>query len=159
MRFQTGRQYDLVLFGATGYTGKLCAEHIAKNLPTNLTWAISGRSAAKLSACVEELKPFNSDRSDPGKLPLQRRDESDLTKRTGIEICALTATDLDSLAKKTKILINTVGPYHRYSSPVVEACAKHGTHYLDVLVLIALLFSILAKKKFAGLASPHGFSR
>ena len=44
----------------------------------------------------------------------------------------LVPADLDNLVKKTRVLINTVGPYHLYSSPVVEACAKNGTHYLDV---------------------------
>lgn len=51
------------------------------------------------------------------------------------EVCALNLEELESLARKTRLLINTVGPYHLYSSPVVEACAKIGTHYLDVLVL------------------------
>lgn len=135
MGSQPVRQYELVLFGATGYTGNMCAEHITINLPTNLKWAVSGRSAAKLSAFVEELKSFNSDRLQPGTPFLQLVYEPDLIRRTAIEVCALSSTDLDSLAKKTKLLINTVGPYHRYSSPVVEACAKNGTHYLDVLVL------------------------
>lgn len=50
----------------------------------------------------------------------------------GIEIASLDPGDLNTLAKRTRVLINTVGPYHLYSSPVVEACAKNGTHYLDV---------------------------
>lgn len=52
--------------------------------------------------------------------------------RSGIETAALTTEDLNRLARKTRLLINTVGPYHLYSTPVVEACAKNGTHYLDV---------------------------
>lgn len=50
----------------------------------------------------------------------------------GIEVSTLDPQDLDALTSKTKILINTVGPYYLYSTPVVEACAKNGTHYLDV---------------------------
>ena len=50
----------------------------------------------------------------------------------GIEIAALNDKDLDALARKTKVLINTVGPYYLYSSPVIKACASNGTHYLDV---------------------------
>ncbi len=50
----------------------------------------------------------------------------------GIEVASLDPEDLRALAKKTRLLINTVGPYHLYSSPVVEECAKAGTHYLDV---------------------------
>lgn len=50
----------------------------------------------------------------------------------GIEVSTLDPQDLDALTSKTKVLINTVGPYYLYSTPVVEACAKNGTHYLDV---------------------------
>lgn len=60
------RQYDIVVFGATGYTGKLTAEHIAANLPTDLKWAIAGRSTAKLEAVAAELKALNPDRVQPG---------------------------------------------------------------------------------------------
>ncbi|KAA6413668.1 MAG: Saccharopine dehydrogenase Homospermidine synthase [Lasallia pustulata] len=109
------REYELVLFGATGYTGKLCAEHIITHLPTDLRWAVAGRSASKLSAVLEELRHLNPNRLQPG-----------------IETAALTTEDLTSLARKTRLLINTVGPYYLYSTPVVEACAKNGTHYLDV---------------------------
>jgi len=48
-----------------------------------------------------------------------------------IEICELKADDLDALAKKTKLLLTTIGPFMYYGEPVVEACAKNGTHYLD----------------------------
>ena len=50
----------------------------------------------------------------------------------GVEVAGVVPAELDALVKKTKVLINTVGPYHLYSTPVVEACAKNGTHYLDV---------------------------
>lgn len=64
------REYDLILFGATGYTGKLCAEHIALKLPTNLRWAIGGRSGSRLSALAAELKSLNPDRLQPGTFGL-----------------------------------------------------------------------------------------
>lgn len=60
------KQYELVLFGATGYTGRLCAEHITTHLPTDLRWAVAGRSASKLSALVQEIKSLNPDRLQPG---------------------------------------------------------------------------------------------
>lgn len=63
----TLREYDIVLFGATGYTGKLCAEYITRKLPTNLKWAIAGRSGSKLSAVVDKLKSYNPDRLQPGQ--------------------------------------------------------------------------------------------
>lgn len=66
MALPKSREYDLVLFGATGYTGKLCAEHIALKLPTTLKWAIAGRSSAKLAAIADELRSMNPDRLQPG---------------------------------------------------------------------------------------------
>jgi short subunit dehydrogenase-like uncharacterized protein len=61
------RQYDIVVFGATGYTGKRTAEHIAKSLPTDLRWALAGRSASKLEDIAAECKSLNPDRVQPGK--------------------------------------------------------------------------------------------
>lgn len=109
------RQYELILFGATGYTGKLCAEYIAKNLPTDLKWAVAGRSSSKLSSLTSQLRSYHQDRAEPK-----------------IEVATLSREDLDILTRSTTLLINTIGPYHLYSSPVVEACARNGTHYLDV---------------------------
>ena len=61
------REYELVLLGATGYTGKLCAEHITHHLPTDLKWAIAGRSSSKLSSLLQSLISSNPDRQAPGK--------------------------------------------------------------------------------------------
>jgi short subunit dehydrogenase-like uncharacterized protein len=61
------RQYDLIVFGATGYTGKLTAEHVTKSLPTDLRWALAGRTASKLEAVAAEIKTINPDRVQPGK--------------------------------------------------------------------------------------------
>jgi len=112
---QNDRQYEAIVFGATGYTGKYTAEHITTGLPTDFKWAIAGRSEGKLTALANELKSLNPDRPPPG-----------------IEIAQLQKADLVQLAKKTKVLITTVGPYHKYGTAVVEACAETGTHYLDV---------------------------
>ncbi|KAJ5405026.1 hypothetical protein N7465_006310 [Penicillium sp. CMV-2018d] len=111
----SNRQYDLVLLGPTGYTGRFCAEHIVQNLPTDLTWAIAGRSAQKMEPIAQELKALNPDRVDPDVLVVQ-----------------LNSSELNELAQKTRLVINCVGPYHLYSTPVVEACAINGTHYVDV---------------------------
>jgi short subunit dehydrogenase-like uncharacterized protein len=64
---QDGREYELILLGATGYTGKLCAEWISINLPTDLKWAIAGRNAKKLQAVVDELMEMSPNRKSPGK--------------------------------------------------------------------------------------------
>lgn len=64
------RQYDIVVFGATGYTGKLTAEQVTTHLPTDLNWALAGRSASKLEAVAAECKILNPDRIQPGKRSL-----------------------------------------------------------------------------------------
>lgn len=63
----TSRQYDVIVFGASGYTGKLTAEHITTHLPSDLRWALAGRSASKLEAVAAECKGLNPDRTQPGK--------------------------------------------------------------------------------------------
>lgn len=60
------KAFDFVLLGPTGYTGKLCAEHIVQHLPTDLKWALAGRSAGKLEAVAKELRALNPDRIQPG---------------------------------------------------------------------------------------------
>ena len=60
------RQYDIVVLGATGYTGRHAVEHICGHLPTNLRWAVAGRSANKLLALVEQLQRAQPDRQHPG---------------------------------------------------------------------------------------------
>ncbi len=62
----SARQFDLVLLGATGYTGSLTAEHIAKSFPINLKWAIAGRSSKSLEDLLERLKVVNPERVSPG---------------------------------------------------------------------------------------------
>ncbi|ORY69591.1 Saccharopine dehydrogenase-domain-containing protein [Pseudomassariella vexata] len=109
-----GRQYDVVVFGATGYTGLMTAEHISSQFPTDTKWAVAGRSEEKLKKVVSECKALNPDRVQPE-----------------IEICNLNDADLLALAKKTFVLITTVGPYACYGEHAFKACAEAGTHYLD----------------------------
>ncbi|KAI1419019.1 hypothetical protein F5Y12DRAFT_789422 [Xylaria sp. FL1777] len=108
------RQYDVVIYGATGYTGLITAEFIASNFPTNAKWAVAGRSAQKLQDVVTTCQGLNPDRKPPQ-----------------VEVCGLNGPDLAALAKKTFVLIATVGPYCKYGEQVFKACAEAGTHYLD----------------------------
>lgn len=67
MGIQTSeRQYQLILWGATGYTGKLTSEYISKNLPLDLKWAVAGRNQNKLKELVEHLTSLNPSRPPPG---------------------------------------------------------------------------------------------
>lgn len=125
---QSGREYECIVFGATGYTGKYTCEHITTSLPTDFKWAVSGRNEQKLQAIIDELKPLHADRLQPT-----------------VEVARLEKADLVALAKKTKVLITTVGPYHKYGSVVVEACAETGTHYLDVTGEVPWVYDMIGK--------------
>lgn len=67
----TDKDFDLVLLGPTGYTGRLCAEHIVQHLPTDLKWALAGRSYEKVEKVAKDIKQLNPDRADPRNYPLQ----------------------------------------------------------------------------------------
>ncbi len=126
-----------MLLGASGYTGRFTAEHITKHLPTDLKWAIAGRSSEKLTALAAQLKDINADRLQPGKpfmiLFIYAKNYIFLSNyRLGIEVAELTHDDLHSLAAKAKVMVNMIGPYALYGEPVIDACVSNGTHYLDV---------------------------
>ncbi len=110
------RAYDIVVFGATGFTGELTAEYLARNAPSGTRWALAGRNQAKLEAVrqrLTELEPACAE------LPLLRADVTD-------------ERSVRDVAEATRVVITTVGPYIRYGEPLVAACAKAGTDYVDL---------------------------
>lgn len=110
------RPYDIVLLGATGFAGRLTAEHLARNAPPGCRWAIAGRSRRKLAAVRDELAEINPDCAG---LPLLLTDVAQ-------------PGPLRALAGMTRVLVTTVGPYVQYGDGVVAACADAGTDYLDL---------------------------
>jgi short subunit dehydrogenase-like uncharacterized protein len=108
------RELGIVIYGATGYTGKLVAEYMNRQYGVNgdVSWAIAGRSLAKLEAVREELG-IGAD------LPLVLADASD-------------PASLTSMAERAKVVLTTVGPYQLYGSELVAACALAGTDYVDL---------------------------
>eukprot|EP00743_Colponemidia_sp_Colp-15_P003523 GILK01003801.1.p1 GENE.GILK01003801.1~~GILK01003801.1.p1 ORF type:complete len:424 (+),score=78.99 GILK01003801.1:109-1380(+) len=111
------RQFDVVVWGATGFTGHLVAKYLA-NAPgaRNLKWAIAGRNESRLNAIKEELVGINSECSKVGIL---------LGDSSSQE-------SLDAIAKQTKVIICMTGPYALYAPGVVDACVRFGTDYLDL---------------------------
>ncbi len=104
------RDYDVVLLGATGFTGALTAEYLSRQAPDETRWALAGRNRAKLEGVGATL----------GKdVPLLHADVND-------------PESLRKLAESTKVVITTVGPYINYGEPVVSACAAAGTDYVDL---------------------------
>ncbi|MFJ8578431.1 saccharopine dehydrogenase family protein [Micromonospora sp. NPDC093277] len=110
------RPYDLVLLGATGFTGGLTAEYLARHAPDGLRWALAGRNPGKLAGVRDELT-----RIDPtlAELPLLTADVTD-------------PASLRAVAERARVVATTVGPYIQHGEPVVAACAAAGTDYVDI---------------------------
>jgi short subunit dehydrogenase-like uncharacterized protein len=103
------KSYDIIIWGASGFTGRLVIDYIHQNQSkSNLTWAVAGRNESKLKEILGERE-----------VPILIADSHD--KESLVE-----------LVKQTKVILTTVGPYARYGSELVEACAENGTHYCDL---------------------------
>ena len=104
------RDFDIVLFGATGFTGGLTADYLAAHAPEGLRWAIAGRSAEKLARVADRLGG-------------------------GVETLVADATDaaaLSDVAQRTRVVATTIGPYLQHGEALVAACAEAGTDYVDL---------------------------
>ncbi len=112
-----GRRYDLVLFGATGFTGGLTARYLAANGPKGLRWALAGRNRGKLEAVRSGLEDVLSLRVSVPAL---------------IEADAADAEAMAKVAESAKVVATTVGPYALYGEPLVAACAAAGSDYVDL---------------------------
>ena len=110
------RDLDIVVLGATGFTGALTAEYLAEHAPAGLRWALAGRNRSKLEAVRDKLAALDPALAD---LELIEADSGD-------------RTSLDALAARTKVVISTVGPFVQYGEPLVAACAEAGTDYVDI---------------------------
>lgn len=107
-------EFDLIVYGASGYTGRLVAEYLVRayGAAGEVKWAMAGRDAAKLAE-VRDLV------GAPAALPLVIADAHD-------------PAALEAMANRTKVVISTTGPYQLYGSDLVAACAKTGTDYVDL---------------------------
>ncbi|MGI8677168.1 MAG: saccharopine dehydrogenase family protein [Jatrophihabitans sp.] len=115
-RRSTTRPYDIVVFGATGFAGKLTAEYLARHAPPKLRWALAGRNQDKLANVRAQLATIDARFS---ALPLLAADITD-------------AASLRVVAESARVVITTVGPYVLYGDALVAACATAGTDYLDL---------------------------
>lgn len=108
------REFDVVVFGASGYTGKLVAEYIQSEYGENgsVKWAIAGRNREKLEGIREELGLS----ADLSILEVDSNDQD----------------SLNAMTSSTKCVLTTVGPYQLYGSNLVQSCAKNGTDYVDL---------------------------
>lgn len=112
------RRHDLVLFGATGFTGRLVAEYLAEHAPAGLRWALAGRNESKVLAV----------RAEVGQAPARRR----ILDVPVLVADGLDARSLAELVPHTKVICTTVGPYAKLGRLLASMCAEHGTHYCDL---------------------------
>jgi len=108
------REFDLIVWGASGFTGRLVVEYLLAHYPPapSLRWAIAGRNEEKLKQVLSGLATDEA--------PAIMLGDSD------------DAASMQRLARSTRVLLSTVGPYAKYGSKLVAACAEGGTHYCDL---------------------------
>ena len=109
------RGFDIIVYGATGYTGRLVAEYLDQhygNREDGPSWAMGGRSLDKLEAVRDEI-------GAPDTTPLMVTDAND-------------PASLEAMCNRTRVVLTTVGPYQLYGDALVEACVKTGTDYADL---------------------------
>ncbi len=110
----SAQEFDVIVYGATGFTGRLVAEHLLQKYGVGgeVRWAMAGRDLQKLTRVAIQI-------GAPMELPLLDAKTSD-------------GGALDALAHRTRAIITTVGPYQLYGEPLLAACARAGTDYVDL---------------------------
>lgn len=132
----TSPRFDLIVYGATGFTGRLVAEYLCQrygpggaHAADKVKWAMAGRSAAKLAQVRDDIRA-------PGDLPLLTADAND-------------PTALLALVRQAKAVITTVGPYQLYGEALLQACVDSGTDYLDLCGEPAWMAQMIARHETA----------
>lgn len=126
--------FDIVVFGASGYTGRLVAEYLSQEYrDDDLSWAMAGRSLEKLAAVREEMG-INEN------IALLEADIAD-------------ADSVRQMVQACKVLITTVGPYQLYGEELVKQCAEHGTDYVDLTGEPSWMYGTIARHDSAAKAS------
>ncbi|MEO1478546.1 MAG: saccharopine dehydrogenase NADP-binding domain-containing protein, partial [Bacteroidota bacterium] len=110
------RPYSVVLFGATGFTGGLVAEHLARRVPEGIAWAIAGRNLDKLRQVRRQLADSGVDAERIGLIVADSKD----------------AASLREMAQQARVVASTVGPFAEVGEPLVQACVLAGTDYCDI---------------------------
>ena len=108
------KKYDFIVFGATGFTGKLVVEYLVERYLGNpeIKWALAGRN-------LEKLKSVAKSKNVPDDICLFTADSND-------------KTSVENLVSKTRCILTVVGPYQLYGNNIIESCAKSGTDYVDL---------------------------
>jgi short subunit dehydrogenase-like uncharacterized protein len=132
------REFDIIVWGATGFTGQLVVEYLAQTygVDGDVSWAIAGRNEAKL----EEVRSSALSAKQREQLPIIIADSGD-------------TASLEAMVARTKVLCTTVGPYAQYGTPLVAACAEAGTHYCDLTGEVHWMAQVIPQYQAAAEAS------
>ncbi len=124
------RDFDIIVYGASGFTGRLVAEYLAAT-HKDVRWAMAGRDRAKLEAVRAEIS---------ARVDILHADARD-------------AASIEAMARRAKVVLTTVGPYQRYGEPLVAACARTGTDYVDLCGEPAWMAAMIGRYDAAAKAS------
>ena len=116
------RPYDIIVWGASGFTGRLVVDYMSKHQTTsNLRWAVAGRNTNKLEEVLSgrEVQILQAESHD--------------------------TESLEALVRQGRVILTTVGPYARYGSELVAACVRHGTHYCDLTGEVHWMHEMISK--------------
>jgi short subunit dehydrogenase-like uncharacterized protein len=100
------RDFDVILYGATGFTGRQTVAYFSKHAPSGLRWAIAGRNRVKLEVLNAPVPVLVADSADPQAI--------------------------DAMIARTRVVLATAGPFALYGTGIVDACVRLGTHYVDI---------------------------
>jgi short subunit dehydrogenase-like uncharacterized protein len=143
---KNGREFDVILWGASGFTGRLVAEHLFKvyGVSGDLSWAIAGRNQQKLEHIRTGLG------ADAAQIPILIGNSDDVES-------------LAAIARRTRVVCTTVGPYLKYGEGMLAACAKNGTDYCDLTGEVLFIHIMIdryeqdAKRTGARIVNSCGF--
>lgn len=136
------REFDVILWGASGFTGSLVAQHFVDAYGPDLNWAMAGRNVQKLEAVKNKL--------GGSEIPIIQADSHD-------------SSAMEAMARRTRVVCTTVGPYALYGTPLLAACATTGTHYCDLTGEVQWMsktireYQAVAEKTGARLVHTCGF--
>ena len=118
------KEFSLVVYGASGFTGRLVAEYLAAQYGDNLKWAMAGRNEEKLKSVREEV--------GAGDVPLIIADSDD-------------DASIKSMVARADVVLSTTGPYQLYGEGLLKACAEAGTHYVDLCGEPGWMYDMIGK--------------
>jgi short subunit dehydrogenase-like uncharacterized protein len=132
------REFDVIVWGASGFTGALVVEYLAQTYGVDgeLRWAIAGRNRQKL----ESVRHTCLAAAQREQLPILLADSDNPDSLAG-------------LVRKTRVICTTVGPYAKYGTPLVAACASAGTHYCDLTGEVQWMARVIPRYQAAAAAS------